>query len=515
MGTLYHISESISWRFIQNKASAEYEAISAIAELFPHPERTILSSFVQQALDREVAARFLLDEISGKTKAALTEFLATWGKLYKMFAAFIGESQLRGLCSLMNQNSSSSGQLILLSSRMFEHFKNGRISFKASKASATEDSARYSVKTNNFIPSIAVESFHFVTFENKAAGVASLPRAQLLAAHHLFADALAWLEVSKYMKEAFHASYNDTQLFQNSTGSTPAKRNSLRRRCVEPLTRILRHLWIHTPVACRVFTYKYLGLIANRFYRHTGSDWTFRLPFNLYLRVADCDWAPKHRAECRTLQLVEQYIQVPAPRALDAVQNSHSSFLLMTGLPGQRIGSRLHTMTDRQIYAAVEDLIRYIAELRKIPKEHNSYPLICNALGTGILDWRIADSQREELTFQDEASFHRYLTSDLPLDEDAWKTISKSHGVKHDIVFTHADLNPRNILVDESGRICGIVDWECAGWYPEYWEFTKAHFTVRVTIRWIADVINQVFPGYRNELEVEGYAVQHDAPLVE
>jgi hypothetical protein len=23
------------------------------------------------------------------------------------------------------------------------------------------------------------------------------------------------------------------------------------------------------------------------------------------------------------------------------------------------------------------------------------------------------------------------------------------------------------------GHLSGIVDWECAGFYPEYWEFTK------------------------------------------
>jgi aminoglycoside phosphotransferase (APT) family kinase protein len=30
-------------------------------------------------------------------------------------------------------------------------------------------------------------------------------------------------------------------------------------------------------------------------------------------------------------------------------------------------------------------------------------------------------------------------------------------------VFTHVDIAPQNIIVDESNRITGIVDWECAG----------------------------------------------------
>lgn len=175
----------------------------------------------------------------------------------------------------------------------------------------------------------------------------------------------------------------------------------------------------------------------------------------------------------------------------------------MAGLPGEKIGLMLPTMTDEQIQAVVQALKKYTAELRQIPNKSGSGSAICNALGGGILDWRIGDSQREELTCQDEAEFNQYLTRDLPLNEDARKQILKTHSVKHEIVFTHADLNPRNILVDENGKISGIVDWECAGWYPEYWEYTKAHFTVRYTIRWIADVIDQVFLEYRDELQVE------------
>ncbi|KAK4138974.1 hypothetical protein BT67DRAFT_438274 [Trichocladium antarcticum] len=31
-------------------------------------------------------------------------------------------------------------------------------------------------------------------------------------------------------------------------------------------------------------------------------------------------------------------------------------------------------------------------------------------------------------------------------------------------VFTHGDIAPRNIMVDESGRILALLDWEHAGW---------------------------------------------------
>jgi aminoglycoside phosphotransferase (APT) family kinase protein len=44
----------------------------------------------------------------------------------------------------------------------------------------------------------------------------------------------------------------------------------------------------------------------------------------------------------------------------------------------------------------------------------------------------------------------------------------------HRITFTHGDFKAHNILVDEEGHLSGFLDWESAGWYPEYWEFTTA-----------------------------------------
>lgn len=42
-------------------------------------------------------------------------------------------------------------------------------------------------------------------------------------------------------------------------------------------------------------------------------------------------------------------------------------------------------------------------------------------------------------------------------------------------VFTHADLGAEHILVNpDEGRIVGIIDWEMAGFWPQYWEYRKA-----------------------------------------
>lgn len=43
----------------------------------------------------------------------------------------------------------------------------------------------------------------------------------------------------------------------------------------------------------------------------------------------------------------------------------------------------------------------------------------------------------------------------------------------HEVVFTHGDLTPWNIFVNESGKVTAILDWGYAGWYPEYWDILR------------------------------------------
>jgi hypothetical protein len=52
------------------------------------------------------------------------------------------------------------------------------------------------------------------------------------------------------------------------------------------------------------------------------------------------------------------------------------------------------------------------------------------------------------------------------------KTLAEAFGSQSRIVLTHGDLTPRNIIV-KAGRVQALLDWEYAGWYPEYWVYVK------------------------------------------
>lgn len=74
MGNPLHVSRCASQLPSCEDASLEFQAISLVAKTLAHPHRTLLSTFVQQAVDRELAARFFLDVV-GCNEATVAEFL--------------------------------------------------------------------------------------------------------------------------------------------------------------------------------------------------------------------------------------------------------------------------------------------------------------------------------------------------------------------------------------------------------------------------------------------------------
>lgn len=83
---------------------------------------------------------------------------------------------------------------------------------------------------------------------------------------------------------------------------------------------------------------------------------------------------------------------------------------------------------------------------------------------------------------ESERELHEYLLSPVSSHgfastEEYEKTLALARRIlnmPHRVVFTHGDFKAHNILVHDEGHLSGFLDWECAGWCPEYWEFTTA-----------------------------------------
>lgn len=261
--------------------------------------------------------------------------------------------------------------------------------------------------------------------------------------------------------------------------------------------------WRLVPGYFRIRTYHGLAFIGARLYGSTCSLKVQQLPFGLYLKTSEVTWHQGLANECGALQLVRCHTHIPAPRALDLVSDSGESYLLTSRAPGTRLGSCIDTLSEREVDILVSDLRQCMAELRRIPRLSAPNCAITNALGEACYDHRVNagleyDEDRGDFTgpFTDEREFNEILRSPVLPDVQ--------HRAGHGIVFTHSDLNMRNILM-QNGRFSTLVDWENPGWYPEYWDFTKAHYITKLRRRWLR-IVDRVFNEhgeYEEELRTE------------
>jgi hypothetical protein len=105
---------------------------------------------------------------------------------------------------------------------------------------------------------------------------------------------------------------------------------------------------------------------------------------------------------------------------------------------------------------------------------------ICSPINTSIKSSRVPKHVMGP--FENEAALHEYLlkpasSHSFASREKYEETLALARRIQerpHQVVFTHGDFKEHNVLVDDDSNLTGWLDWESAGWYPEYWEFTTA-----------------------------------------
>ncbi|KAI1810837.1 hypothetical protein GGS20DRAFT_589166 [Poronia punctata] len=281
---------------------------------------------------------------------------------------------------------------------------------------------------------------------------------------------------------------------------------------------IFHKLWLWMPNAVRLAAYRLLQRMGRALYGSPdGYASVQRLPFGLYLKYnRELDSV---RNEFNALRLVRQHTTIPVPKPLDVVTAPTTdsnvdeadpflpsfclnSYLLTTRMPGVPLSTCNDLLSGRDLERIAAQLKHYITQLRTIPNTVNKKAPICDTLGGPCRDARIRGGDSVG-PFADEAAFSQMLR--IP-DEPSRRG--------HEIMFSHADLNPRNILVEEhvqpdgsvTWNVSGFVDWEFSGYFPEYWEYTKALFE---GFRWPKRYNNMIhsvfkeFGDYSKELDIE------------
>ena len=207
-------------------------------------------------------------------------------------------------------------------------------------------------------------------------------------------------------------------------------------------------------------------------------------------------------AEGVAMKVVTRHTTIPSPRLLDMLQGDRGTCLIMTRLSGAPLGEEqtLQDLCPEQLQSFEDILREWFAQLRSIPVPDDAG---VSAIDGGSCFCYRVDNNKEFGPFPSYEKFYDFLLQYAPKRHrpELREKLATISSPPHRLVFCHADIQPANFLIQD-GRLVGWIDWECAGWYPEYWDYTTALFG-RVLYRPWYELFTRIFPQYGQELEVE------------
>jgi len=214
----------------------------------------------------------------------------------------------------------------------------------------------------------------------------------------------------------------------------------------------------------------------------------------------------KLRRELEAMDFVRRETSIPIPRVLeshfDPNGNKDGSWILMEKLSGSQMGIAWPSMTEQARARTLEQLRSHLEQLHKLHPPGDGWIGSCSH--GPAYDHRI-DNMVTCGPFESVSEFHDYLVAPVKNcpKPDAALEYRKLLPDTCTITFAHADLSWENILVEpETGEITGIIDWEMAGFWPEWWEYRKALSGCRPQPWWF-EVLKSVMREYPRQTEVD------------
>ncbi|KAL8923766.1 MAG: hypothetical protein Q9208_004414 [Pyrenodesmia sp. 3 TL-2023] len=213
-------------------------------------------------------------------------------------------------------------------------------------------------------------------------------------------------------------------------------------------------------------------------------------------------------ADAATLQFIAQHTSIPVPKVYCAFEHKGQVFIVMEFIKGRMLTYGWTSRTPESKAKIHQQLRHMIAELRTLP--HPEHLGIANVTGGRLFDPRLPGKSLDFGPFKTIEEFHLHLREGwdrercrtLPSDrrDEIYELVDQHEGT-WPICFTHGDLSSLNILA-RGDEVVGIVDWDTAGWYPSYWEYTTAWHVNPFNDFWQEEVDNFLEPMPR-ELAME------------
>lgn len=154
----------------------------------------------------------------------------------------------------------------------------------------------------------------------------------------------------------------------------------------------------------------------------------------------------------------------------------------MSYIAGQALTRIWVTLTHEEridVFTQVRNMLLHLSIPDSAPK------VIGSCDGLDIRDSRLAKTHFGPIC-KTQKDFNKYLASTISAAPVTIRRdyLRKLNQKRHRVVFCHCDLSPDNIIVNEHMQVIGLLDWEDAGYYPEYWENVKFYSRPEMVNGW-------------------------------
>ncbi|KAF2875933.1 kinase-like domain-containing protein [Massariosphaeria phaeospora] len=207
--------------------------------------------------------------------------------------------------------------------------------------------------------------------------------------------------------------------------------------------------------------------------------------------------------EASTLQFVAHHTSIPVPRVHCAFEHRNRTYIVMDRMRGQSVGAGWLRRSEESRRKILDQLRDMVEEMRCVTPPEGS--VVAHVDGGSLHDPRIPGISHCFGPFRTIQDFHKHLRGGLEAHPDhkleIGALIAQHDGPWPAPVFTHGDLSSLNVLAS-GDEVVGIVDWETAGWYPSYWEYTTA-WNVNPQNQFWRDEVDKFLQPMPKELEME------------
>ena len=175
-------------------------------------------------------------------------------------------------------------------------------------------------------------------------------------------------------------------------------------------------------------------------------------------------------AEVAALKMIQERLHISVPRMHGHHISSNTVTITMDFVDGETLWDIWQNLSTDQKSNIASQLRAIVDAMRSLKADLS---MIGSCDGGQALDLRVYDTYRGG-PFTNEEAFNNWLMAGT-LDatpSNLLQEFRKRLRKDHRIVLTHGDFAQQNIIV-KNGKVVALVDWQCAGWFPEYWDFIK------------------------------------------